>query len=202
MGRKRKIGRTRGSRNRGYFHRKDRGWYIRVPGEPKLCDLEGNHLKSPAQDEEAAASYARYLAQMGSSATSKAKGDCMLTRPACQHYISHVQRHDSPATYDMRRKFLFDFCTGYPGRFEGVEDTITQAIKRIHPGYGKMAVADLRGHHIQEWLDAHPRWKATKLPVQAVLRPQLVQGNGPDRGEPDPQIQAHPLGKAGVLLQR
>ena len=57
-----KTGRRKGSHNRGYFHRKGRGWFVRAPGEPKLCDLQENHLKSPAQEEEAAAAYARYLA--------------------------------------------------------------------------------------------------------------------------------------------
>lgn len=169
MARKRKVGRKEGSRNRGYFFRKNRGWYIRVPGEPKLCDLQGNHLKSPAQNEEAAASYARYLAQTGRSPTSKAKEDSISVGIACQHYVEHVRRHGSPETYRLRHGYLFDFCTGYKASFKDCPEE-AQAKDRTHAGYGKMAVADLTPHHVQAWLDAHPRWKATKPPVQAVLR--------------------------------
>ena len=59
MARKRKVGRPKGSRTRGYFHRKS-GWYISAPGEPKLCDLQGNHLRDPDAGQ-AAEAYAHYL---------------------------------------------------------------------------------------------------------------------------------------------
>jgi hypothetical protein len=62
----RKTGRSKGSRNRGYWFRKARGWFV-TEGRSAipLCDVRGNHIKSADYAEEARDAYARYILQAG-----------------------------------------------------------------------------------------------------------------------------------------
>ena len=64
---------------------------------------------------------------------------------------------------------MFDFCSGLPARFDGRPE-MAAGKKRIHDGYAKMLVRDLRPYHVKEWLNAHKGWKSTRTAVQAVRR--------------------------------
>jgi integrase len=73
----------------------------------------------------------------------------------------------------MRADTLFDFCYGLSPRWrEKSELQRTKLAKedKIHPGYGSMAAADLRRHHLESWLDAHKGWTDRRTPLQAVRR--------------------------------
>ncbi len=171
MGRKPKPGRRTGSRNRGYFFRKNRGWYVRVPGEPKLCDLEGNHLKSPDSAEEAAAAYARYLTQAQQITGPKGNNekDSIVMAEACQRYLQYVERHNSAGTLTKRQGFLFDFCTGLPARWREKREEAPEK-ERLHKGYGDKRVVDITPEDIDDWVAAHKGWKSNRAPIQAVRR--------------------------------
>jgi integrase len=169
MGRKKKIGRVKGSRNRGYFYRKSRGWYIRAKGEPKLCDLDGNHLKSLDDADAARLAYAKHIAQFGGTLSPSQGDHSIQVADACQLYLAHVQRHGAVETYRLRADLLFDFCSGFPASFRDREEEAT-AEDRLHDGYGNKWVADLRPSDIQEWVDKHPNWKSNRAAVQAIRR--------------------------------
>ncbi|MHC4400045.1 MAG: tyrosine-type recombinase/integrase, partial [Planctomycetota bacterium] len=87
----------------------------------------------------------------------------------CRAFIDHCAKTKSEATHKLRRRFLFDFATGLPGRFCTRKANATSADK-IHKGYGATAVGDLTPQDIQDWLDAHPQWKnsATKTAVTSL----------------------------------
>jgi integrase len=69
----------------------------------------------------------------------------------------------------MRGKFLYDFLTGFPGRYWG-KDVTPPEEERIHAGYALKPCMDLTQADVQEWLDYHPSWKNRRPPLAAVLR--------------------------------
>jgi len=163
---RRKTGRSKGSRNNGYWFRKGRGWYVTegrsaVP----LCDDKGNHIKSAEDEEGAKEAYARRVLQIGQP--SKQAG--LTVMDACRLYLDHVQSSGSPETYRLRAGFLFDLCTGFPARFRESK-TQPAAKDRIHPGLGARSVMELTRLDVERWVKAHPRWKSSRAALQAVRR--------------------------------
>ena len=158
----RKRGRKGGGSNRGYWHRKGRGWYLTEGTSAiPLCDLNGNHIKDKGCVEEAKAAYARYVLRAGDPAK---RGFTLME--ACRLYLDFAKK-GSAETYNLRRGLLFDLCTGYPA---GVQDREPTAEDRIHPGYGGMEARDLTTLIVERWLAAHPGWKSHRAALQAVRR--------------------------------
>ncbi len=155
-------GRRGGGKNKGFWHRKGRGWYITegrsaVP----LCDLNGNHIKRKDQVEEAKAAYARYVLRAGDPAK---RGFTVME--ACRLYLDHAKK-GSADTYEMRKGLLFDLCTGFPA---GLQDAEPAPKDRIHPGYGGKEARDLTTRDVDEWIEAHDGWKSPRAALQAVRR--------------------------------
>ena len=62
--------------------------------------------------------------------------------------------------------------TGSPGRYRRYKETgkKPKPSDRIHPGYGEKPVSELTEGDAQFWLDAHPTWENTAIPIAAVKR--------------------------------
>jgi integrase len=165
MSRRKKPGRAKGRRNRGYFHRKGRGWF--TSADEKLCDPQGNHLRDPDDHEAAALAYAHHCTEQAAVLTTPV-GDSIVA-DVCGRYLEHARRMNADQTYRIRADLLFDFCSGFPPRFRERPDKAT-ASDRIHPGYGNRLWNQLRKIDVEDWLAAHPRWKSTRVAVQAVSR--------------------------------
>ena len=58
----------------------------------------------------------------------------------CDLFLEHSKTNHEPETYRLYRYFLQSFC-----------DT-----------YGKSLAAELKPFHVTRWLDAHPKWKASR----------------------------------------
>jgi hypothetical protein len=116
MARRKRPGRAKGRRNRGYFYRKGRGWF--TSSDEKLCDPEGNHLRNPEDNQAAETAYVRYIADHAANpATLNSPRDSMLVADVCQRYLDHAERENAAETYRLRADFLFDFCSGLPASF-------------------------------------------------------------------------------------
>ncbi len=164
--RKRKPGRQKGGRKQGYFHRKERGWFISEPGEPKLCDTKGNHLRDPDDLEAAADAYAAYRLTCKNCTNNS---NSITVSDACQRYLAYAEHHSAPSTVTLRRGILFDFCTGFPARFADRMDKATE-VDRIHSGYANHRAEDLTPADIEAWVGVHPGWKNNRAQIQAVRR--------------------------------
>jgi hypothetical protein len=80
----------------------------------------------------------------------------------------------------VRADTLFDFCFGLPPRFRAKDATpkrLTNELRkeaakaRIHAGFGRLRVHELIPLHIDQWLNAHKRWKGCRRTrIQAVKR--------------------------------
>jgi len=144
-------GRKRGSRNRGYWFRKGRGWYV---GSKPLTDPDGNRITDPAAKQEAEAAYHLYKAGQGKgegkpNGKPQAQEDGYTVKDVCLLYLKDAKKTGAKATYDLRRRLLEDFCKGY----------------------GSLPVVKLIGLHVKEWLDSHPGWNGSRrIAVQAIRR--------------------------------
>ena len=157
-----KRGRKGGGRNRGYWFRKDRGWFVTEGTSAiPLCDDKGNCIKDAKDVEGAKAAYARYVIRAGKPSQ---RGFTLME--ACRLYLDHAKK-GSAETYNLRRGLLYDLCTGFPARFQDGEPT---AEDRIHPGYGGKQANGLTTLDVERWLAAHPGWKSHRTALQAVRR--------------------------------
>jgi hypothetical protein len=127
----------KGSRNRGFWFRNGRGWYV---GKMPLGDANGKHIKDPAEKQAAErASHGRMV--NGPAPVSKGSG--FAIREVCGECLKKAKAKSSPQTYTLRNRLLYDFCEGTKG---------------VHKGYGSLPIADLIGLlHVKQWLDAH-KW--------------------------------------------
>lgn len=193
----RRGGRKRGSRNRGYFYRKGRGW---CATDFTLLRFENG---APIREQHTPQAllqkaYVCYLADRDKPvddrvAPAETVAEDVTVQEACGKYLNHAKASGAKSTYRQRADSLYDFCTGWPAaKRDKSEDgppkpeakTKTKRKskpkpkakakdepKRIHAGYGKMLVSDLKPYHIDEWLAAHRDWKGCRrTKVQAVKR--------------------------------
>lgn len=161
---KRKTGRKKGSRTQGYWFRKGRGWVV-GPHKVPLKDADGNHIKSREAKEEAAAAYQLYLLR---SQRPSSGNDQTPVMEVCRLYLDHLARRpNGKSTYEMRRRFLFDFATGFPARFADCPEKATPK-DRIHDGYGAKPVGELTIPDVEDWVSRHRGWTTNRAPVQAV----------------------------------
>jgi integrase len=140
----------------------------------RLVDPAGNHITNPADTEGAARAYAAYLLDREAAKTREGSGDRMPLMEVCRQYLDYCQRHNAPKTYAVRADFLFDFCTGYPPRYrdKGNGHTPEQPTEkdRIHPGYGKVTVAEMIPHHVTQWVESHKWDGGARTAIQAIKK--------------------------------
>lgn len=162
-------GRKRGSRNKGYFFRKGRGWFAKdqagrfVP----LTAEDGERLREKdTPDKILRESHARFLL------TTPEQTSGMAFQELAERYLANIKRDKgAESTRETRADFLFDLCYGY-GRKWRLATAEPTAMDRIHPGYGELAAEEFRPYHVHEWLEKHPGWGAgtARLAIQAVKR--------------------------------
>jgi len=167
-------GRSKGSRNRGYFYRDGRGWFANIGGKYVPLEYEnGDRMRS--QNISAAEVKAAYLRCLTEPDVPDEIGGATVLQ-VCTAYLDKVKCEGAEATHTSRQNTLFDFCFGLPSKFIAdrpkKKPTPKPAAKDyIHKGYGKMRVADLKPYHIDQWLQSHPTWKGgRRTKIQAVKR--------------------------------
>ena len=135
-----------------------------------LVGEDGKHLKDPATKDAAEAAYQRFvLAQKQAEKDAKNPKSKVTLFEVCHAYLDYTKDHGHKLTHSYRGRVLYDFLTGFPGRF-WLNGDEPQASDRIHAGYGDKLVSNLTPADIQEWFDAHPTWHCTATPLQAILR--------------------------------
>lgn len=174
-----KVGRPKGSRNRGYFYRKGRGWFAKVGSLfVPLTDECGERLRSnrtPASEVQSA--YRRWLSQRDASQRERLQPEetCLSVLEVCTAYLAKVKADGATKTHTDRADTLFDFCFGLPPEFRQKEGkaTVRKATTgdKIHDGYGGLPVAELKPIHLDEWIAAHPTWRGGRRSrIQAIKR--------------------------------
>ena len=165
-------GRKAGSRNRGFFFRKGRGWQTKVDGPNgertvfvALTDEHGHPIKDRSAP--VAVLQAALKRVENHQKLSESTPGVPTLHQVCSDYLRHVEQAGATSTYNMRADSLFDFCYGLPARLR--RDSGATADK-IPPGYGAMPADQLRPFHVIEWLDAHPTWKDRRSRIQALKR--------------------------------
>lgn len=181
---KKKQGRKRGGRNRGYFFRKGRGWYATESGRMiPLRYEDGEHIKDArANEADVKEAHARWLLDRNVEQVSDEPEDAVTMLEVCQAYLANVKATGAVRTLRNRADTLFDFCFGLPPQFRNKTDDRTvpltpqrkrEAAKmRIHDGYGQLLFSDLKPLHVDQWLNAHPTWTAggRRTRIQALKR--------------------------------
>lgn len=168
----RRVGRSTGSRNRGYFFREGRGWYTKIGRKFVPLEYEnGDRMRSkntPIADVKAA--YHRLM----TTPLPPAPEDGATILQVCTAYLAKVKDSGASSTLTVRTNTLFDFCFGLPSRFvprNGKMPAKPKTSDYIHKGFGLMPVAQLRPIHIDKWLQYHPNWKGCRrTKIQAVKR--------------------------------
>lgn len=156
--------RRKGSRNKGYWFRTGRGWYVTEESSSiPLCDVNGNHIKSADAAEEAKEAYARHL--LGR----KPKVSTLTVREGCEIYLDHAESNGAAQTFNLRAGYLYDLCNGLPAKFRE-SGTKPTSKDRIHSGYGDKPLMELTKLDVERWIRAHPGWKAPRTALQAVRR--------------------------------
>lgn len=187
---KKKAGRKKGGRNKGYFFRTGRGWYVVKDRQfVPLTDENGERLRDKETDTEVLReAHARLVLDRPAE-----RHDALLPDIAdaqvgavCASYLDHLRSQageltthprGKAKTYVDRGQTLFDFCYGLPGEFFCNGDREKRAIKgdpefkRIHPGFGQKFSCEITPADIDAWLKAHT-WKpgGWRTRVQAVKR--------------------------------
>ena len=188
-----RLGRSKGSRNRGYFFRAERGWYTKLHGKfVPLTDDAGERLRSKETDSQVLLeAYARHLLEHSSDEDQDSGGKVPESADAevgavCAAYLDHLRMQTgdigpSPKgtakTFVDRGQTLFDFCYGLPGEFfcNGDKEARTRKLdaekKRVHDGFGAKLCSELGPADIDSWLKAH-KWTpgGWRTRVQAVKR--------------------------------
>lgn len=184
---KKKAGRRKGSRSKGYHFRNGRGWYAldggrRIP----LCYPSGEHIKdrrAPSDTlKEVYDRCRRTLEAQKAAAEAAERAESIATMErVCDLYLDSVRVSGAEATHYSRANTLFDFCYAYPAKYrrkDGQTAERTAEEKRAmevdrcdHPAYGSLPATTLTALHVDEWLNAHPSWrKSRRTKVQALKR--------------------------------
>jgi len=151
-----KSGRRKGGRNNGYWFDSRGGWSL-TKGI-KLCDPERNHSKDPRAEEDAKLAYMRWEVEKQGGRENPGRqvqtiGQITVVE-ACETSLDHAEKHGCKSTCEMRSRFLFDLCTGYPPRFRGYTGG-PDPRERIHPGCVLKPVSKLTKLDIENGTDAH-----------------------------------------------
>lgn len=154
--------------NVGYWYRSGRGWFT-TEGKTSLPlkAEDGSHLKEKKTSAtELRAALARHVADRKTAAVQAAD---MLVAEVCNRYLASIEKDGS---HNQRGRLLFDFCTGFPGRFWNAKTKPT-ATDRIHKGFGDLTASELIKGHVAEWIAKHPDWSkegGQRTAIQAIKR--------------------------------
>lgn len=162
-----------GNNDRGFWYRKGRGWYVTEGGQPvALRDRAGTHIKAADADrDDLQAAYDLHRANRAKPVNTLAE---TTVAEVCRLYLDHSKATDKPATYSLRRRYLFMGVTGYPAKFllEKYKDDRKPEDRR-HKGLGGLTAGTLTHLDVNELLRAWPEWKdggAKKIFIQALKR--------------------------------
>ena len=122
--------RQKGAINRGYFWREGRGWSITHNGSKLLLRDENG---DPLTDENAAKKVVLAARQRLLDSFKVKPADRITVGEICRVYIERCKKENRDNTIEMRHKSLFDFCSGFPGRFRDCLEK-PEAKHRLHRG--------------------------------------------------------------------
>jgi integrase len=163
-----KRGRKAGKKLAGYWFRSGRGWYV---GSAPLLGPDGRQLKDPKTPVATlrAAYDASVLARQAEAIeAAKPPGTTTTVEECCRAFLDSIEHM---ASYKNRRLYLFDFATGFPGRFIDKEDR--PAKDKLHGGFGDRPVESIIPLEIEQWLRLHKGWGpggARRSAIQALKR--------------------------------
>lgn len=158
------MGRPKGSKNKGFFFRKGRGWYARYQGKAEPLTSDGIHLRDPRRKlADLNIAYHAWLAQKKDQAP---KSSGPTVDEICALYLDDAKANGAKRTYDMRRGTLFDFCSGYPA---GQRNKAKRS-GRLHPGFGTLLAADVTRKNVNQWLNSHKWVKCKRIKLQCLKR--------------------------------
>ena len=168
------AGRKKGGSNRGYTYRKDTGYWIVTKSRRPLLDEQCHKIRDQRTPIKVLdVQYRRHLDEERKLQQERGLiGNETTVAVICDTYLQHCKIHDSEATFKMRQEFLWDFCTGLPpATIESDLSKVERERLRIHGGYGKVRIGELRPDDVTQWLDAHGDWNgARRNAIQAVKR--------------------------------
>lgn len=177
--RSKRKGRRPGSRNRGYFYRKGRGWCATegTRAVPLVSDT-GERLKDRETPlETVRAAYSRHLVRQSQPVLAERERVTVLE--TCQLYLDNVKATGAESTYQARAGTLYDFCIGLPASFRNRTPSKREIDEaRIHKGYGGLAVDQLLPLHVDQWLSSHPAWVGCRRTKVQALKRALNYGVG------------------------
>lgn len=126
-----------------WFRKSCNAWYVTIDGK-KVPLAKGEHNHAAAMKE-----FYRVMSSRDEDADAPAVSDSVVS--LLGKFLGWVKKHKSPATYEQRRYYLRSFV-----RHKGV--------KRLPPHRVSVEL-------VEDWLDAHPKWKASRRhAVMSVLR--------------------------------
>jgi integrase len=174
----RKSGRKRGSRQRGYYFRKGRGWYALRDGRSIPLTLDGKPIRDKDTNPEALRqAHQRLLDELAAPLPARARPGpvgAITVGDVCNVYLNHASATGAATTHYNRANSLWDFCTALPAKYRpkpGVaQPRLTPADRCPHPAFGRLPAGELTALHVDQWLDAHPAWKDRRFKVQALKR--------------------------------
>ena len=178
---RKKLGRAKGRRTKGYFYRSGRGWYTKDRSRfLPLAYEDGQHIKDPRVDERLVQeAHARLLL---SKQANPAQPSQVTVLEVCQAYLENAKATGAAKTHSDRADTLFDFCFGLPSAYRSKDGAAVKPLslekkqemtkRRIHKGFGRLPVAQIRPLDIDRWLNVHKTWTigGRRARIQAVKR--------------------------------
>jgi hypothetical protein len=143
--------RRRGSRNREYYFRNDRGRFAKVNG--RYVPLEhdnGDRMRDKSAPQVDVKEASHRLMPSPSEPCEEAE---VSVPQVCTAQPAMVQDGGAPSTFTRRQNTLFDSCFGLPSRFiprNGKEWPQPGRSDYSHRGFRQMSVSDLRPIHLDD----------------------------------------------------
>jgi hypothetical protein len=109
-------GRRKGSRNRGYFFKKGRGWVANIKGRQVPLEYENGDRMRDQNTPQADVKLA-YHRMMAAPTQPADDGPNATVLQICLAYLAMVEDSGAKSTFISRQNTLFDFCMGLPSRF-------------------------------------------------------------------------------------
>ncbi|HTU27486.1 MAG TPA: hypothetical protein VMF30_18900 [Pirellulales bacterium] len=178
MPKRKGAGRQKGSRNRGYFFRPNRGWFSKDKGGKfvPLLDESGERIRQRDTPETVLRdSFARLI--LAKPAPVEPVEPCATVLEVCRAYLAKAREENGEnKTFKDRLESLFDFCFGLPARFRNKHGEPSGKQTRAdytHPGFGDWPVCQLKKIDIDRWLQAHEGWKSSstkRTHLKAIIK--------------------------------
>ena len=100
---------------------------------------------------------------MANGKTDPASVTGLTIREVCREHLKEAKDEAargkvSSETYGIREVYSVDFCEG-----------VSRGGRRVHKGFGDLAVSELNRSHVKVWLDSH-RWNGSRRIAYQSLR--------------------------------